>query len=78
MVHFAQVWPVNFEAARSLLKTDDTASRKPTKITSVEGNATGQFASLLREVGVLSECGLMLRYDGIPFTGEEIAARIRQ
>ena len=72
MVHFAQVWPINVEAARSLLCGDGPAARK---VTSVEGNATGQFASLLREVGVLSECELMLRYDGLPFTGEEIARR---
>jgi len=43
-----------------------------------EGNATGQFASVLREVGALTECELMLRYDGMPFTGEEIARRAEQ
>jgi len=44
----------------------------------VEGNATGQFASVLREAGALGECELMLRYDGRPFSAEEIAARAEQ
>lgn len=78
MAHFAQVWPIDVEAARSFLFRDGSASGERRKVTSVEGNATGQFASLLREAGVLSECELMLRYDGLPFTGEEIARRVAE
>jgi len=70
MVHFAQVWPLEAEAVRETLG-------KGRRVTVVEGNATGQFASVLREVGALGECELMLRYDGRPFTGEEIARRMR-
>jgi len=72
MLHFAQVWPIQVDAARSAL-----ASENVRRVTVVEGNATGQFASLLRERGLLGECELMLRYDGLPFTGEEIARRAR-
>ena len=32
---------------------------------------------LLRERDVLEDCELLLRYDGLPFNGEEIAARVR-
>ncbi len=70
MLHFSQVWPLNAEALRSIL-----AAAKPKRIAVVECNATGQFASLLRERGVLGECELVLKYDGLPFTGEEIARR---
>jgi len=72
MLHFPQTWPIDAEAVRSGLSSAE-------KITSVEGNARGQFASLLREAGALGqmECGLVTRYDGLPFTGEYIAGRIR-
>jgi 2-oxoglutarate ferredoxin oxidoreductase subunit alpha len=73
MLHFAQVWPINAEKARRII-----AAGKRKKITSVEGNSTGLFASVLRERGVLEKCELMLRYDGLPFTGEEISRRIKQ
>jgi 2-oxoglutarate ferredoxin oxidoreductase subunit alpha len=70
MVHFQQVWPLDVEGVRKLL-----AKRK--RLISVEGNQTGQFATVLREAGALGECELMTRYDGMPFTGEEIARRAR-
>jgi len=70
MLHFSQVWPLNVGAARAAI-----ASTGARRITVVEGNATGQFASLLREEQVLGECELMPKYDGLPFTGEEIARR---
>ena len=74
LVHFPQVWPLDTAAAREALFPEGRARR----VTSVEGNATGQFASILRERGVLENCELMLRYDGMPFTGEEIARRAAQ
>jgi len=73
MLHFAQVWPIDVAAVRRAIEA--VGARK---ITCVEGNATGQFASVLREAGALGECELMLRYDGRPFSGEEIAARAEQ
>ena len=69
MLHFSQVFPVSVEQIQPVL-----AGRK---ITFVEGNATGQLASVLREQGLQLDCELLLKYDGMPFTGEEIAARIR-
>jgi 2-oxoglutarate/2-oxoacid ferredoxin oxidoreductase subunit alpha len=73
LLHFGQVWPLNAELARQAIGLDGD---RPGRIVCVEGNATGQFASLLREQGVLPDCELLLKYDGLPFTGEEIARRL--
>jgi len=69
MLHFAQVWPLDAEAVRAAIGS-------PKRIVSVEGNQTGQFATLLRGAGVLTECELLTNYTGLPFTGSEIAERI--
>jgi 2-oxoglutarate ferredoxin oxidoreductase subunit alpha len=69
LLHFPQVWPLDEEAVRAALEGKR-------KITSIEGNAGGQLASLLRERGILGDCDLLLRYDGMPFTGQEIARRL--
>ena len=71
LVHFPQVWPLPVEAARDAI---GSAGR----IICVESNATGQFASLLREQRVLAECEAILKYNGMPFTGEEIARRVAE
>ena len=70
MLHFAQLWPLDAQAVRA-------AIGEPGEIVSVEGNATGQLASLLRSIGALDDCELCLRYDGLPFTGIGLAERIR-
>ncbi len=69
MVHFSQVWPLKAPAIRELIGER--------RVTSVEGNQTGQFARLLKQVGALDEFDLITRYDGMPFTGEEIARRLQ-
>ena len=69
MLHFAQLWPLNVEAVRN-------AIGRPKRIIAVEGNCTGQFAALLRQVGAIGDCRTILRYDGLPFTGEQIARSI--
>jgi len=73
MTHFAQVWPLDVQAIRPFLRHGGAK-----RVIAVEGNATGQFASVLREAGALGDCEAVLRYDGMPFTGEEIAARVAQ
>jgi 2-oxoglutarate ferredoxin oxidoreductase subunit alpha len=70
MLHFAQVWPIAVAAAR-----EKHGRRR--RVVCVEGNSTGQLAGLLREAGVIGEVELLLRYDGLPFTAETIAERIR-
>ena len=69
MLHFQQVWPINARVARQALQ-----GRK--RVFSVEGNQTGQFASLLREAGLARELALVTRYDGLPFTAEYIIDRL--
>lgn len=66
MLHFAQVWPINAEAARA-------AIGKPRRVLCVEANQTGQFAAVLRSIGLLGECELIPNYTGLAFTGEQIA-----
>ena len=69
MLHFSQLWPLDGHAVRDLLG----AGRE---IVSVECNQTGQFARLLRQVGAITDFDLMPKYDGMPFTAEEIVRRI--
>ena len=73
MLHFTQLWPLRAGEIKALL---DKTAAPGARLISVEGNATGQLASILRENGVLGECEHVLRYDGMPFTGEEIARRV--
>jgi 2-oxoglutarate ferredoxin oxidoreductase subunit alpha len=68
VAHFPQVWPM-WAGAREAL-----AGRR---VVSVEGNSTAQFALLLRQCGAISEFDSILRYDGLPFTGAEIARRFK-
>jgi 2-oxoglutarate ferredoxin oxidoreductase subunit alpha len=70
MLHFSQLWPVNGPAISDLLGPGR-------KVTSVECNQTGQFARLLRQVGALSDYDLMAKYNGLPFSAEEIARRLQ-
>ncbi|MCA1808702.1 MAG: 2-oxoacid:acceptor oxidoreductase family protein [Lentisphaerae bacterium] len=69
MVHASQVWPLSPEAWKPRL-----IGRR--RICCVEGNQTAQFYALLRETGILAQAETLLRYDGLPFTGAEIAERI--
>ena len=73
MLHFSQVWPLDAEAVRKAISPN---GKSPRRIQCVEGNATGQFASLLRTAGALAECESILQYDGLPFTGRALAERI--
>ena len=70
MLHFAQVWPIDPAAATAAVGKRD-------RVVFVEGNQTGQLRALLRQVGVIGDCELIARYDGLPFAGGEIAERLR-
>jgi len=73
MVHFPQVFPLNVKAAYAALSGPGAARRR---VTCIEGNATAQFAMLLRQYGVVGDCEHLLKYNGLAFTGEEIVGRI--
>ncbi len=72
MAHFAQLWPLDAEAVRSVI-----AAESRERIISVEGNASGQLATVLRGAGMLGECEVIGRYDGLPLLAEEIADEVR-
>ena len=69
LLHAAQVWPLDSEAWKPFL-----LGRR--SIYCVECNQTAQFASLLRETGILTTVESLVRYDGLPFTGAELVERI--
>lgn len=60
---FKQVWPLD---ARMFLVRLEQAKR----VVFVEGNATGQFARLVRRETGFGAYDLALRYDGLPITAE--------
>lgn len=66
-LHCPQVWPF---PAESVVQAVQAA---PVSLV-VENNATGQFAQLLRRETGLQPAGGILRYDGRPFSPQEIAA----
>jgi 2-oxoglutarate ferredoxin oxidoreductase subunit alpha len=68
-VHFPQVWPFPAEAALAALKGAG-------RVLTVEGNATGQLARLLRRETGFEPAGRVLKYDGRPFTLDEVLAAL--
>lgn len=64
-LHFSQVWPL--VPAQFLDRL-----RGARRVVCVEGNATGQFARLLRRETGFAVAGLVTRCDGLPFTPEYI------
>ncbi len=73
MLHFAQVWPLKTEEIKKAIQGD--APSWP-ELTCVEGNSTAQFAGLLKEQGIIDSRKPLLKYNGMPFTGIEIAEAI--
>jgi len=69
MIHFSEIWPFPADAVAS------TLNKTNLKYT-VEGNAGGQLARLIRtETGIAMD-GMILKYDGRPFTPAYIVERI--
>lgn len=65
VLHFSQVWPLNPDQFVPTLMGAG-------KVVCVEGNATGQFAGLIRRQTSYHIQTLVLRYDGNPFTADYI------
>jgi len=69
MLHFSQVYPFPENAVEFLENAE--------KIIDVENNATGQFAKLIRaETGIKIDSKI-LKFNGMPFSVEELTAKIR-
>lgn len=70
-LHLNHVWPLD-------KKTIDHVLTKAGKKIMVEGNSTGQMASLIRqETGIMLD-DMLLKYDGRPFYPEEIINKLEQ
>ncbi|MFA5199522.1 MAG: 2-oxoacid:acceptor oxidoreductase subunit alpha [Candidatus Omnitrophota bacterium] len=70
-LHFSQVWPFPVLETVEVLK-------KNKNIITVENNAGGQLARLLkRETGINADCSI-LRYDGRPFSLDFVIGQIKQ
>jgi 2-oxoglutarate ferredoxin oxidoreductase subunit alpha len=69
-LHFTDIWPFPEEKVFPLL-----GSAK--RLVAVEGNATGQFARLLRAYTGVQVDGKILRYDGRPFSPEYVLDRLQ-
>ncbi|MFH1874456.1 MAG: 2-oxoacid:acceptor oxidoreductase subunit alpha [Pseudomonadota bacterium] len=69
LLHFSQVWPLKSADFIDHLKNAKT-------VIGVEGNATGQFAKLLRQETGFEIKKLILRYDGLPITPEYILRHV--
>jgi 2-oxoglutarate ferredoxin oxidoreductase subunit alpha len=69
LLHFSQVWPLNEDAARQ-------AIGERSRVIIVEGNSTAQFASLLRQLGLVGPCEACLRYDGLPLTADYVVDKV--
>jgi 2-oxoglutarate ferredoxin oxidoreductase subunit alpha len=68
-LHFGDVWPFPEEGAMPLLKSAK-------RLVAVEGNATGQFARLLRMQTGVQVDDQIHRFDGRPFSPEYIMDRL--
>jgi 2-oxoglutarate ferredoxin oxidoreductase subunit alpha len=68
MLHFSEVFPLPGIAAFDYLEV----LRRARRTISIEMNATGQFARLLRDETGYSVTDKVLRYDGRPFLVEEL------
>jgi 2-oxoglutarate ferredoxin oxidoreductase subunit alpha len=67
MIHFTEVWPL-----------PEYAFPKGKTYWTVESNATGQLARLLRSEYGLAVAGSLTRYDGLPLTGDYIRRRFNE
>jgi 2-oxoglutarate ferredoxin oxidoreductase subunit alpha len=69
--HFSQVWPL---LPASFLPR----FAKARQVVMVEGNATGQFAGLIRRETGFEIKQKILRYDGLPITPEYIQLKLAE
>jgi len=70
-LHFSQVWPMVPEQFMSYLES-------ARQVVSVEGNAFGQMARLIRRETGFQIKKKVLRYDGLPITPEFILRELKQ
>jgi 2-oxoglutarate ferredoxin oxidoreductase subunit alpha len=69
-LHFGQVYPLHPDTAGYLRRARETVI--------VEGNATAQFGQLIRTCTGIDVGGHILKYNGLPFTTEEVVDRLKR
>jgi 2-oxoglutarate ferredoxin oxidoreductase subunit alpha len=70
-IHFSEIWPLPEEAVPAKIKGS-------AKLVAVENNATGQLADLLRMAAGIEMEARILKFDGRPFTPEELAGELKK
>ena len=70
-IHLSQVWPFPAVHMSGLLENAQ-------KILTVENNATGQLAKLLRRETGITASGSILKYDGRPFNVDSVIRAVEQ
>jgi 2-oxoglutarate ferredoxin oxidoreductase subunit alpha len=71
LLHLSEIWPFPTKAVESILNNK-------TKSIAIEGNATAQLAQLIRRETGLEMGGTILKFDGRPFSPEEIVSRLKK
>lgn len=69
-LHFKQVYPITQEVKTYL--------EQARKIICIENNATGQFANLIKQIFGLDNVESILKYNGLPFSVEELVCKINE
>jgi 2-oxoglutarate ferredoxin oxidoreductase subunit alpha len=70
MLHFGQVWPIHPKV--------DEYVKKAKKVICLEGNATGQFAKLLKLQRDIKIDAKILKYNGLQFSVEEVVELLKK
>ena len=71
VLHLSEIWPFPTEAIISILNHD-------IKNIVIEGNATAQMGALIRRETGHKVSGSILKFDGRPFSAEEIVTRFKK
>lgn len=69
-VHYPQIWPFPGPATLAALEG-------ALRVLTVENNASGQLARLIRRETGLKTAGSVLKYDGRPFTPDEVLSALK-
>ena len=70
LLHFAQIWPLPPNLKDRLAQAE--------KLICLEGNATGQFAAIVKQQTGIDISEKILKYNGLQFTVEEVTASLRK
>ena len=69
LLHFGQIWPLPQDLKDRLAQAE--------KLICLEGNATGQFAAIVKQQTGVDIQEKILKYNGLQFTVEEVTTSLR-